>query len=42
MAKRGWVSWERVRPLPKGWKRNVCEWVPGIGWVYNPTHRKWE
>jgi hypothetical protein len=32
---------ERVRPLAKGYRRSSCEWVTGIGWVWNPTHRSY-
>lgn len=41
MAKRGWVEWERVPPVPRGWKRSVCEWVVGVGWVYNPGRKRY-
>lgn len=41
MGKRGYVPWERVRPLPRGFKRSVCEWVTGVGWVYNPGSKRY-
>lgn len=41
MGKRGYVAYERVRPLPRGFKRSVCEWVTGIGWVYNPGSKRY-
>lgn len=42
MGKRGHVPWERIPPVHKPWKRNVCEWVTGIGWVFNPGRVKYE
>lgn len=40
MPKRGYVEWERIPPVHKGWKKNACQWYPGIGWVWNPTRRE--
>lgn len=39
MPKRGWVPWERIPPVHKQFKKAGCEWHPGVGWVWNPTHR---
>lgn len=31
---------DRYRPVHKPYKSSQCEWVVGIGWVYNPTGRR--
>lgn len=28
---------ERVPPIHKPFKRGGCQWVDGVGWVWNPT-----
>lgn len=34
------VLGDRIRPVHKPYKESQCEWAPGIGWVYNPTGRR--
>ena len=31
---------DRVPPVHKPARRGQCEWVTGIGWVYNPSRRR--
>lgn len=31
---------ERIPPVHKPYNRRGCEWVNGIGWVWNPTRRR--
>lgn len=31
---------ERVRPVHKPFNRAGCQWVDGVGWVWNPTGRR--
>lgn len=31
---------DRYRPVHKPYKSSQCVWVVGIGWVYNPTGRR--
>lgn len=44
MARRsGWfIAGERIPPVHRPAKRQQCEWVVGIGWVLNPTKRKYD
>lgn len=30
---------ERVPPIHKPFKRGGCQWVSGVGWVWNPTRQ---
>lgn len=30
---------ERIPPIHKPFKRSGCQWINGIGWVWNPTRR---
>lgn len=30
---------ERIPPVAKPFNRRGCQWINGIGWVWNPTHR---
>lgn len=31
---------DRIRPVHKPFKEAQCVWIVGIGWVYNPTGRR--
>lgn len=32
---------ERIRPVHKPYKASQCEWVSGLGWIYNPSGRRY-
>lgn len=33
---------DRIPPVHKPYKKSQCQWVTGIGWVLNPTRRKFD
>lgn len=35
-----WVAGERIPPVHKPAKQKQCEWVVGVGWVFNPAGKR--
>lgn len=31
----------KIPPVHKPARRRNCEWVPSLGWVFNPTGKRW-